>query len=455
MRVLTAVLAAVVLAGCGSRLTLTGSDAVATQAPGQSSGRVIVIFRDGVEAAAAARDLGGRMGAGVVHVYTHAFAGAAFLPPAGRGPEAFLSDARVRAASRDVTMRALAQTLPTGIDRIEADKNPNAAIDGNGATPAGGFPPLAIVDTGLVRSHPDLNVAGGFNARSPKADQWDDGNGHGTHVAGTAAARDNDTGVVGVAPGAPLYGVKVLSNGGVGFTSDIIAGIDWVVGRKMEAQDGAADGDPGVDFAALNMSLGGGGTEDAPCESTTDPFHLAVCRAVDAGIVVAVAAGNSADDAANHVPAAYHEAFTVSAIADFNGKGGGGAAPTCRTDEDDTLANFSNFGQVVDIAAPGVCIRSTYLRGGYATFSGTSMATPHATGAVALYLAATGRSPGRNRRDVEAIEDAIVRAGIPQSNTACGFSGDPDAFHEPLLFANAKAFRGAGACDSTAGSVSP
>ncbi|MDR5682562.1 MAG: S8 family peptidase [Armatimonadota bacterium] len=395
---------------------------------------MIVVFRPGTAPGAAGRDLAARTGAQLVHVYASVFPGAALLPPAGVNHDAFAADPRVRFVAPDRLLRTFQQQLPTGIDRVEADRNPTAAISQkrNGVNVH-----LAILDTGLDRGHPDLNIAGGYNATTMRRDDWQDRDGHGTHVAGTAAAIDNGFGVVGVAPGAPVWGVKVCK-GLICLLSDIIAGIDWTIEQKRNGR---------VDFAAINMSLGGGGSSDDNCGLTQgDPFHTAVCAAVDAGIVVVVAAGNESADATNVTPAAYPESFTVSAIADFNGKAGGGAAPTCRSDEDDTFANFSNFGPPVDIAAPGVCILSTYVRGGYATLSGTSMATPHVTGAVALYLAANRRPPARDRRGVESIRKAIVDAGIPQTHD-CGFAGDPDGLPEPLLFVNAKAFKGDGTCE--------
>jgi subtilisin len=139
-------------------------------------------------------------------------------------------------------------------------------------------------------------------------------------------------------------------------------------------------------------------------------------------VTYTVAAGNSAANAQGFVPAAYDEVITVSALADFDGQPGGGAAATCRPDTDDTLADFSNFGSDVDLIAPGVCISSTY-RGRYATLSGTSMASPHVTGAAALYKAG---HPGASSAEVSS---ALQSAG----NLDWSSVGDPDGIKEPLL----------------------
>jgi subtilisin family serine protease len=141
------------------------------------------------------------------------------------------------------------------------------------------------------------------------------------------------------------------------------------------------------------------------------------------GVTYTVAAGNEADDAANHVPAAYDEVITVSALADFDGQPGGLGSPTCRADEDDTLANFSNFGPDVDLIAPGVCILSTSKRGGYATLSGTSMASPHAGGAAALYKAS----------HPVARPDAVKRALQQAGNLNWNSADDPDGIKETLV----------------------
>jgi subtilisin len=332
----------------------------------QRSGYVVVLKGSAGAASVQARRASGLFGARVSHVYSHALSGySATLTPAGLA--ALKADPNVAAVVPDRTLRIQAQSLPTGIDRIDGELSSARSGDGTGAVDVD----VAIIDTG-IGPNSDLNIAGGTNCVGGSS--FADDNGHGTHVAGTVAAKDDGNLVVGVAPGARVWAVKVLTANGSGTISQIICGIDWVTAHAGTIE-------------VANMSLGGQSFFGAfsGCSSSFDPMHPAICRSVQAGVTYAVAAGNSTSDANFFVPATYSEVITVSALADFNGQPGGGAASTCRADQDDSFADFSNFGADVDLIAPGVCITSTSNTGGLATFSGTSMASPHVAGAAALY----------------------------------------------------------------------
>ncbi|ALI97999.1 S8 family serine peptidase [Rufibacter tibetensis] len=254
-----------------------------------------------------------------------------------------------------------AQVTPYGIARVGTG-------DGTGKV-------AWVIDSGIDLDHPDLKVD---VARSmtvftsgKDAGSADDGNGHGTHVAGTIAAINNSIGVVGVAANATVVAVKVLDARGSGTTSGVIAGIDYV----------AANGKPG-DVA--NMSLGGG-------VSTT--LDNAVINAAKGGVIFCLASGNENDDANNHSPARANglNVYTISAM-----------------NSTDTWASFSNYGNPpVDFCAPGVSVQSTWKDGGYNTISGTSMATPHAAGVMLM----TGGNPaisGYVKGDPDGNADPII-----------------------------------------------
>jgi subtilisin len=372
--------------------------------PAASSGRYIVVLRGSVASpAAVAHAQATKHRAELGFVYRAAIKGySAGLSRRAVGE--LRSDPLVAAVVEDREVQVAAQRLPTGIDRIDGELSSSASGDGLGGVDVD----LAVLDTGIDTGHPDLNVVGGVACNGSG---YGDRNGHGTHVAGIAAARDDGAGVVGVAPGARLWAVRVLNNSGKGSWSNVICGIDWVTANAGTIE-------------VANLSLGGSGSEPAASGcSTGDPLHDAICGSVQAGVTYTVAAGNSAANAQGFVPAAFDEVITVSALTDFNGQPGGGAAPTCRADIDDTLADFSNFGSDVDLIAPGTCIYSTYRGGRYATLSGTSMASPHVAGAAALYRSANpDASP-------EAVKTALESAG----NGGWSSAGDPDGIHEQLL----------------------
>jgi subtilisin family serine protease len=242
------------------------------------------------------------------------------------------------------------QKLPWGVDRIDAELAWGAST-GNGVK-------VAVVDTGIDLTHPDLGVVvDAYNAINSRKSANDD-NGHGSHVAGIIAARNNSLGVVGVAPMANLYAVKVLNVNGIGWVSDIAEGIQWCIDN---------------DIQVINMSL--------TTTSDVQLLHDVVHDAADAGIIIVAAAGNS--DGPVEYPAAYESVIAVSA--------------TGLTDENlDYFASFSNRGPEIDLAAPGVSIRSTYKGGGYAIMSGTSMASPHVAGVAALILGINGSADVSN-----------------------------------------------------------
>lgn len=374
--------------------------------PGQNRadripGQYIVVLKAGVLPAAVTN----RHGLAPEHVYTHALNGfsGAF---SSRQLWALLADPQVDWMEEDQVVTIGAQTLPDGIKRIGADQNTTAKIDG---TDVGLNVDIAIIDTGIDLSHPELTVVDQVSFVNG-AKTGNDDNGHGTHCAGIAAARDNNSGVVGVAPGARLWAVKVLSRSGSGTMSGVIKGVDYVTKNADKIE-------------VANMSLGGG---------NSNALNSAIGSSVAKGVVYAVAAGNSAVDAKDSSPANCDHVLCVSAIVDTNGLPGGGNGTTSYGD-DDTFATFSNFGRVVDIAAPGVNIYSTYKGNAYATMSGTSMASPHVAGAAALYLS---HNPKPTTADQAAdVRAAIIAAGTPQAD-ANGFSGDTDGFPERLL--NAK-----------------
>jgi subtilisin family serine protease len=325
---------------------------------------VVVLKRDVARPGAVAAELARRHGLGVGRVYGTALKGFAARLPA-QAVEVLKRDPRVARIDPDLPVR-LAE-VPTGVDRVGAEN-----VGGTGRGPGPGVP-VAVLDTGIDAGHPDLTVAGGHNCTGDDPAAWGDVHGHGTHVAGIIGA---DGGVVGVAPGTPLYAVKVMGDDGRGTWSSVICGVDWA----------AAQG-----ITVGNMSLIGASAED-PDSCAGSALHQAICTARDLGLRFAAGAGNDGQDVMGYAPAMYPEATTVSALADSDGCAGGfGPATADRNYPDDTRAGFSNWGAAVDVAAPGVGIYSTMPRakGSYGTKSGTSMATPH----VAALLALGGWAP--------------------------------------------------------------
>ena len=356
---------------------------------GQAPNRSIIVLNFGAVPA----NVAAQHGMVPEHVYQHALNGFAAVVPPGILRK-LQNDPNIAWIEPDQEYSTSAkpvpppppqplQTIPYGIHRIEASTNPKfltSPVDVD----------VAIIDTGIELNHPDLNVFKNVSfvrgARTGNDDHF-----HGTHVAGTVAALNNAIGVVGVAPGARLWAVKVLNQNGSGTLSDVIKGVDYVTANSASIE-------------VANMSLGGG---------NSFALNTAISNSVARGVVYVVAAGNSAADAINFSPANSPDVLCVSAIT-----------------QDNKFASFSNFGSAVDIAAPGVGVFSTSTGQGYRTLSGTSMASPHVAGAVALYLA--GRIKPVNAVGVELVKMAVITSGDAQSGTY-GFTGDPDLFPEPVV----------------------
>jgi subtilisin family serine protease len=378
----------------------------------------IIVYKNDINSYTVSQELARKHGLEISNIYRHALRGVAATIPPGL-LHAVESDPRVDFIEPNQRVKAFAQILPTGVDRVEGELNSTANIDGIDERVD---VDIAIIDSGIDLDHPDLYVfrfancakQGPSNTTCAENDTGaDDGNGHGTHVAGTAAALDNGIGVVGVAPGARLWNVRVLDNRGSGWNSWVIAGVDYVTANAASIE-------------VANMSLGGG---------SSAALDLAVSNSVAAGIVYAVAAGNELTDVSNVSPAGNPDVITVSALADFDGAPGGTGSGgvsfiDCTENVDDSFACFSNFGSGVDIMAPGIRILSTWNDGGTHTIDGTSQATPHVAGAAALYLV---ENPGSTPAAVKA---ALIAAGDiqPCANSPSGqCADDPDGIQEPLL----------------------
>jgi subtilisin len=410
------------------RLPAAETVAAASEAQLSAKDRYIVVLDDTIpNSLSAARGIA-TDAPGVVptHVYSNVFQGFAAVIP-DQALAAVRRNPQVKAVVPDEVVHTAAHTIPTGISRIDADVNPTARIDGVDERVD---VDVAVLDTAGFNTHPDVNAWAWANCTDSSNNS--DDNGHGTHVGGTIGALDNGFGVVGVAPGARLWNIRVLradpAGGAGGMTSWILCGLDIVRYHATPQADGLGD------IEVLNASLGAPG-KDSNCQTQVDAYHWAFCKVVAAGVTVVVAAMNDAQDASTVVPATYEEVITVSALADSDGRPGG-LGPATSRGQDDSLATFSNFGAEINIAAPGVDILSTVPTGpcelcdpsGYRMLNGTSMASPHVAGAAALYLAThPGASP------------AQVKSELINSRERIALPGDPDGIAEGVLYVGAGA----------------
>jgi subtilisin family serine protease len=393
-----------------------------------SPGKYIVMLAPGVDPTAHARTKGISVG----HSYRRVFHGySAALSPAQ--VQSLQDDPEVTSvkASRvfhleaigfapaggaSVSQKDLTPQVPSvSARRVGALLSPTAKIDGIDERVD---VDIAILDSGIQPDHPDLNVRGGTDCvRDTKKPSWADRDGHGTLVAGIAAAIDNGFGRVGIAPGARLWGVRVADPEGLIEDADLICGLEWLVAGE-------------ADIEVANMSLSGPGENINACRGSSaawDALQYAICAAVGRGITMVASAGNEGMDASTLIPGAYPDVMAVSAFAETDGLPGrlgpSSGSLGCEVDiADDTFAFFSNFGPTIDLSAPGVCVGSTFLKGTYAGGIGTSFSTPLVAGAAALYLA----------KHPDATPDRVRDALLKQRERG-PIAGDPDGIDEGIL----------------------
>ncbi|MFE4256810.1 S8 family serine peptidase [Streptomyces sp. NPDC056910] len=441
-----------------------------TAAAAEDARGYVVVLQDSVAdpTAAASRHTRAYGGSGATAVYRHALRGyAATMTPAQA--TALEKDPQVRFIAAQRTYKAsppplpapppplpdpplrdcqevlddpppIRQCQPVFVNRVRADRSSARSGNGKGSADVN----VAVMDSGIAADVPDLNVRGGVDCLSGSpvfpGTSLQDPSGHGTMAAGIIGARDDDQGLVGVAPGTPQWAVKVADDQGDITDAALLCGIDWVASTRTDA-------DPDNDIALFNMSLSTTGLtpaerDDGHCGMVNqDPLHLAICNTVTAGVTPVAAAGNERVDVASVLPAAYNEVITTTAMADFDGRPGAKVAPICYgrdfgffgEADDEAALEFSNFARSAadrkhTIAAPGVCNESNFpLPSHHAFGDGTSFAAPVVSGVLALCID-TGRcgdsSPARNLRML--VNDART---YNDHDRRYGFFGDP---HRPV-----------------------
>ena len=330
------------------------------------------------------------------------------------------NDPRIFAINQDLngkitSVRYHNQTIPDSLERINAnvlnitsEKLENAFSKQSGELDFSNVD-IAILDTGISLDHPDLNVYRNVSFVEG-ALTGDDDLGHGSHIAGIAAAKDNSIGILGVAPGAKLWAIKVCDVNGNCPLSSQIKGIQYVNDHAEE-----------IDI--VNLSI-----ENPP----SNKLDKAINESLAKGLIYVVAAGNSNINTSLTSPARIPGVIAVSAISDSDGECGGRGNSTIGG-PDDYAASFSNYGNSIDFAAPGVDIFSTYKEGGYAFDSGTSMAAPVVAGQAALYK--SFKPNATSEEVVSALLNSSVPYTTPCSGLNYGHFQDAQNHHkEPLIY---------------------
>jgi len=435
-------------------ITTFAAPTAAAASPGEETDTWIVTLDPEAPAGEHAFGLAAQHGGVVEHVYHLVLNGFSFRGSA-QAADAISRNPNVLRVEHTRVLQAT-ELGPNGVFRIDGWAAHGAGHDGRMAD--GTAVRIAVLDTGIMPNHvdlaPNLKPAEGKNCINQGAAP-NDGQGHGTHVAGTAAASFNGEGVVGVATDASLAAVKVLDDFGFGTDAQIICGFEHVLAL-------AGDGTPTV----VNMSLGEVHTEGPGCASSA--LHQSICNLVASNVTVVAAAGNNGFDASSFFPAAYPEVIATSAFSDLDGErsfAGCGFWLDILNQCDDALASFTNYGSIIDVAAPGVRVYSTTSDGAWGLNSGTSMASPHVAGVAALVLAADPTLTPGEVRDIlrstgecpdGAVANAATCSGHGQWEMSDVFAGtflDPDGIPEPLI--NALRAAEAAAAGAGAGDAAP
>jgi subtilisin len=421
-----------VAAVCAVAMVLPSAAGAAGPAGKPIPGQYIVVLKGGTDVSQTVASHRKGAKADVLATYGKALKGyAARLSAAGLAK--VKADPRVDYVFQDREGQpATAQTVPAGITRIADNTSSQLAGNGTDATPGD----VAVFDSGIDTSHPDLNVAGGvdcLNGYTGDDGTYRDSYGHGTHVAGTIGAKDDGVGVVGVAPGVRLWAVRVLNNIGSGSASTQLCGINWITANA-----------PTLGIKVVNASMGlFAYGDDGNCGNTYhDPVQQALCNSTNSGILWVFSAGNTARDFANIAGPNYPYVLAVTAMADNNGTpnvpsnkmfncpyaGSTGKKVSYYGNEtDDKIASFSSYAvkasdQAHTIAAPGACVYSTYKGSTYGYLSGTSMSSPHAAGVAHLCII-SGQCPGTPAETIQKLRSDA--AAWTTATPSWGFTGDP------------------------------